>query len=213
MQFVRIDTNYIKALSLVEPKVQSNSNLLNKDNKPFLGALFKQGNVEYYVPISSPKPKHFGMKNSSDFHKITVVEKGQHKLLSVLNFNNMVPVVPSLYTRIDINLDKDKGLLKKEWEFCRNNAKKLQDKATAFYTRFKKKELTPQEKARTVDFVALEKEMKKYIGLTAIAGASATQPTVSSAATDMLNNMFNPAPTGAQQTLHTSQKKNANISE
>ena len=57
--------------------------------KLYLGTLIELPNFAYYVPISSPKQKHFSMKNDLDFHK--VIDSG--KLYAVLNLNNMLPVV------------------------------------------------------------------------------------------------------------------------
>ena len=165
MKFVRIDPKYLDALALVDTKVQSNSSLLGKDNKPFLGVLFIQGNYEYFVPLSSPKPKHYKMNNSKDFHKITVMEKGKIKLLSVLNFNNMVPVTSNFYTLLNITADKDRFLLQKEWNFCRSKFAILAAKAHSLYEQFKKGELKPNEAARTVNFTLLEEELKKMLAV------------------------------------------------
>lgn len=163
IELVRIDCNYIDALRKVDSKVQSNSQSQNKDTKPFLGILFAlkdNEEIEYFVPLSSPKEKHFTMPNSTDFHKIY---NKKDKLIAVLNFNNMVPTTAQLYNRINISTDKDKIILHDEYVFCRDRETILKNKAEKLYERYKQNQLTKKEKNRTCDFFLLEKELKNYL--------------------------------------------------
>ena len=94
IKFVRISNQYIEELRKVDNRVQSNSPVNGKDLKPFVGALFQlDDGIQYFVPLSSPKAKHYKMKNTSSFQKVYNKKK---KLRAVINFNNMVPVVQSL---------------------------------------------------------------------------------------------------------------------
>ena len=52
---IRIDEEYISYLRKYDSKVQINSSVLHKDNKPFVGVLFEINNLKYFVPISSNK--------------------------------------------------------------------------------------------------------------------------------------------------------------
>ena len=163
IELVRIDYNYIDVLRKVDSKVQSNSQSQNKDTKPFLGILFALKNneeIEYFVPLSSPKEKHLTMPNSADFHKI-YNKKG--RLIAVLNFNNMVPTTARLYNTINISTDKDKIILHDEYVFCRDRETILKNKAEKLYERYKNNQLTEKEKNRTCDFFLLEKELKNYL--------------------------------------------------
>lgn len=161
IEFVRVNTDYIDALRKVDSRVQSNSPAQGKETKPFLGVLFtlKEGGIKYYAPISSAKPKHQNMCNGRDFHKIL---DSHGNLLSVINFNNMLPVSQELCKRIDFATDKDKFLLQKEYTFCRDNEEVLKEKAKSLYLRYYKGELNDNEKKRTCDFRLLEEELKRY---------------------------------------------------
>lgn len=55
--------------------------------------------TNYYVPISSAKPKHNTMSNSVDFLKI----ESEGRLLAVINLNNMIPVTDVCLTEIKYN--------------------------------------------------------------------------------------------------------------
>ena len=58
--------------------------------KLHVGILLTINKYNYYVPISSAKPKHYRMSNKLDFHKLTDIKNGY--LYAVLNLNNMIPV-------------------------------------------------------------------------------------------------------------------------
>jgi len=58
--------------------------------KIHVGTILTIGDFNYYVPISSAKPKHQNMSNSLDFHKLQDKQSGY--LYAVLNINNMIPV-------------------------------------------------------------------------------------------------------------------------
>lgn len=57
--------------------------------KLHIGIILTINNDNFYVPISSPKPKHIKMNNSLSFHKLI---DDNNKLLAVFNLNNMIPV-------------------------------------------------------------------------------------------------------------------------
>ena len=151
----------MEELNKIDKKVQLTGANINKDNKPFLGILFTQDKSEYFVPLSSPKAKHQHMSNARDFHKI--LDLKTNELLSVVNFNNMIPVVPQLYNRINFSTDKDCNLLRKEYAFCVKNETTLKNKAHSYYKRYINGTLTEKERERTCDFTALENRMKSYI--------------------------------------------------
>ena len=158
IKLVRVDQDYIKELRKVDNNVQINSTEMNKETKPFLGVLFQVDWMEYFVPLSSPKAKHNNMSNTIDFHKI-YGENG--KLRAVLNFNNMVPVVPALYEVIDINNDKDKYVLLEEYRYCKGKEELLRKKAELYYQKFCNNHLTPSQKGRTCNFLKLEQVLIK----------------------------------------------------
>ena len=92
-----IDTKYIRNLAQADDRVMSVSPQIEKETRPFVGIIIVCGEQKYCIPLSSPKPKHKSMKNDIDFMKIMDGEK----LIGVLNFNNMVPVLSDVNHRED----------------------------------------------------------------------------------------------------------------
>ena len=59
------DVDYCIFLRKVDPCVPY---IKNEDHaRPFIGILLTVGNMDYFAPLASPKPKHQSMKNQIDF--------------------------------------------------------------------------------------------------------------------------------------------------
>ena len=85
-----VDKKYVKYLKTFDQRVED---IEYKENlKPYIGIVLKVNDFNYYVPISSPKKKHYEMKESLDFLKI--IDKNGN-ILGVLNLNNMIPILNS----------------------------------------------------------------------------------------------------------------------
>lgn len=82
LQWYIVNKKYVKYLKFFDNKIENieyQSNL-----KPFIGIILNINNFNYYVTISSPKGKHYRMKDGIDFIKI----KKEDRILEVLNLNN-----------------------------------------------------------------------------------------------------------------------------
>lgn len=97
MKFYHIQDEYIDFLKQYDSKVADNKH----ESRPYVGIVIKIGNVEYYAPFTSPKPKHLKMKNAKDFRKIANGRYG------AINFNNMIPVPKDVLMLIDITHETD----------------------------------------------------------------------------------------------------------
>lgn len=99
MDWYVIDKNYIKYLTQFDSRVGyvEYGNRL----KLHVGILLTINEFHYYVPISSPKPKHQKMSNNLDFHKLQDETTGY--LYAVLNMNNMIPVPDHCLTQLKYN--------------------------------------------------------------------------------------------------------------
>ena len=95
LSIVTIDKEYCNYLRTFDKRVSYNYG--TKENRPYVGVLFMVNGLEYFAPLSSPKPKHLKMKNGLDFLKL---DDGK---LGAINFNNMIPVTGSNYTFVDFN--------------------------------------------------------------------------------------------------------------
>lgn len=88
MKWYVVDMNYVSYLRKFETKVQNN-NYPGK-LKPFVGIVLSVNDLDYYVPVSSPKKKHRKMKENIDFIKIE--DQITRQLYCVINLNNMIPI-------------------------------------------------------------------------------------------------------------------------
>ena len=122
---------------------------------------------KYVIPLSSAKEKHKTQKNDVDFTRIFDGEK----LISVLNFNNMIPVDDRFITKIDLRPSlKDisahanyKKLCIKEIEWCRKNKEAIVKKANKLYYLVQKPNCSSMLKKRCNDFKKLEKVLEKLL--------------------------------------------------
>lgn len=58
----RIETRYINFLKQFDGKVLNNSK--NGMIRPYVGTVLEINSFKYFVPLSSPKEKHYSMKES-----------------------------------------------------------------------------------------------------------------------------------------------------
>lgn len=116
-----IRSSYVDRLHNLDYRVEKHH---GNHNKPYLGIILEINNIHYFVPLSSPKPKHKHMYESLTFVKIT----NKSRLLSVLNINNMIPVPEGFYQKIDIDKISDqkyKDLLNMEVNDCRRKSQRI----------------------------------------------------------------------------------------
>ena len=81
-----VNKEYVSYLKKFDDKVE-NINYSEK-LKPYIGILITINEINYYVPISSVKEKHYKMNEDMDFIKLMENDR----ILGVLNLNNMIPI-------------------------------------------------------------------------------------------------------------------------
>ena len=170
MNWYVVDKNYINYLVKVDKRVgyvEYGGRL-----KLHVGILLKVNHLNYYVPISSAKPKHRYMSNSIDFHKLVDGITGE--LYAVININNMIPVPDFCITQLKYDkianfraflnekektdyiylLQKEKALIDKVQNILQNKAAKLYKKCIS----------KPQSSLalRCCDFKLLEEKCSLY---------------------------------------------------
>ena len=156
-----MDMKYIRNLHKADDRVQSVSPQIHKSNRPFIGIVVICDEHKYCIPLDSAKEKHKTQKNDVDFTRIFDGEK----LISVLNFNNMIPVDDRFIRKIDLKPSpKDntaqanyKKLCIKEIELCRKNQDAIIKKANKLYYLVQKPNCSSMLKKRCNDFKKLEK--------------------------------------------------------
>lgn len=160
-KIVRVNSEYCDYLRMFDSKVPYNK--YEKELRPFIGILFKIGNIEYFAPLSSPKLKHKKMKNTIDFFKIKGGELG------AINFNNMIPVNERSYLLVDLNKEtvtlselKYQKLLREQLDWLNANYYQVKNKSIKLYELYNKRSLPENIIARCCDFKLLEKMCIEY---------------------------------------------------
>ena len=137
----------------------------NRHKRPYVGVVCAVNGFDYYVPLSSPKPKHRAMSNAKDFHKIGNGAYG------ACNFNYMIPVHKNDLSRIDFSKEADlsyRALLVKQYAEIVKISNVIISKANSLYVmvQARDEDLTAQErvvKARCCDFLLLETLLAGYV--------------------------------------------------
>ena len=160
-KLVKIDYKYCEYLRKYDNKVSYNKGL--KELRPFIGILFKIGKIEYFAPLSSPKPKHKLIKKQIDIVKINGGKYG------VVNLNNMIPVTNKNYELLDLDAKpknrselKRQILLKAQLRYLNKSYLEIKKKSLILYRLAKSNSLTLKLKNRCCDFILLEQICQKY---------------------------------------------------
>ena len=155
-KLIRINYKYCNYLRMFDNKVPYNEGI--KELRPFIGVLIKTKSSEYFAPLSSPKTKHLNMKNNIDFFKI---DNGK---LGIINFNNMIPVLPEDYNIINLNDSNDKYniMLKKQLNFINKNKEKILRSVEKLYNYYLDDKLNFKIKSRCCNFQLLEEKCLEY---------------------------------------------------
>lgn len=162
MDFYRIDEKYNKFLQRYEKERRGFTRVPNikytDRNKFAFGAVMQINGMNYYVSVSS-----FDKKQEANI--LIRVPGDEKEVKGSLRFNYMVPVPDECIERLvikDVQDEKYRGLLNKEYQFCMDNADKIQKKANKIYemvTTNRKQILTDNSCA----FHILEAGCKEYI--------------------------------------------------
>lgn len=83
-----VERIYINFMKQAEPRIPNIDYGENK-LKPFFAPLFKADGLIYLTQVTSPKPRHYKMKNQRDFYKLFAPDK---HLIGAVNLNYMFPV-------------------------------------------------------------------------------------------------------------------------
>ena len=161
LKLVKVDTEYCDYLRKFDNKVSYNK--YEKELRPFIGVLFTIKNIEYFAPLSSPKPKHLKMRNTVDFFKIKNGELG------AINFNNMIPVKENNYMLIDLDKKtktkeekKYQKLLKEQLAWLNENYIQVKNKSFKLYNLYNTNRLSKNIMDRCCNFKLLEKKCIEY---------------------------------------------------
>ena len=162
MDFYRISEEYTQYLQNYEKEnrgVTKVPNIKYTDRNKFaFGAVMQVNGISYYVSVSS-----FDKKQEANI--LIRVPGDEKEIKGSLRFNYMIPVPEECIERLiikDVEDEKYRLLLNKEYQFCIDNSERIQKKATKIYemvTTNRKQKLTDNSCA----FSILEQGYQKYI--------------------------------------------------
>jgi protein AbiQ len=160
MQLYNVTDSYVNFLRNFDLKVPENK----VEKRPFVGIVFSISGDNFFVPLSSPKPKHRRMKNGLDFHKIDGGRQG------AINLNNMIPIPSSELILVDINNipDEDyRNLLNSQLRFLNSIQDLLKKKAKGLYQLVGSNDeilsdIQIKIKQRCIDFPLLQNKSRLY---------------------------------------------------
>lgn len=160
MKVYRVKDDYITYLRTKDERVLKNKN----ERRPYVGVVLTINDLNYYVPLSSPKKKHKTMKNAKDFHKIANGKYG------AINFNKIIPVPTECIISFRFEDEEDEEyrlLLQNQYNVIKNMDDVLVNKSKGIYKIFhtSDEDLTPADlkvKRRCCDFDLLEEMCKEY---------------------------------------------------
>lgn len=147
-----VDVNYCNYLRKFEACVPYVHN--DKAKRPFLGIVLQINGIDFYAPLSSPKPKHVKMKGQLDFIKI---KDGEY---CGINLNNMIPIHIEQVKPIDTIIHQEdsitdiryKILLNNQIKWCNHHHSYIMKCAKVFYNLVIHDDLPPHVKKRCCDF-------------------------------------------------------------
>lgn len=160
-KIVRVKSDYCDYLRQFDKRIPYNKD--KKELRPFVGVLFMVNDLEYFAPLSSPKEKHYKMKNTLDFYKL------KNGKLGAINFNNMFPVKEKNYDLIDLNSkcnnlleEKYQSLLKEQLTWLNEHFNQIQNKSIKLYNLYINNKLPKQIVNRCCNFKLLEEKSLQY---------------------------------------------------
>ncbi|MEQ4676899.1 type III toxin-antitoxin system ToxN/AbiQ family toxin [Providencia vermicola] len=132
MKFYNISSKYICYLKSFEEKVPNSEDPTYQNPKAFIGVVLDIQDHKYLAPLTSPKPWHENIKESSpNFFKLH--ENGvPENQLGLINLKFMIPVIESEISLLDMNSMPDspyKKMLYKQLQFIRANSDKINEKS------------------------------------------------------------------------------------
>ena len=164
MDFYRVAEEYNEFLQEYEKKHRGITKVPNvrcsDRNKFAFGAVLTVNDIKYYVSVSS-----FNKKQEANI--LIRVPGDKQEVKGSLRFNYMIPVPDECLERLvikEVEDEKYRTLLNKEYQFCIDNEEKIQKKANKIYEMVvnnRKQILTDN----SCDFKLLEAAYHEYISM------------------------------------------------
>lgn len=155
IELYTISKLYYKYINAYDGKIEDIMD--EKRNRPFVGAIIKINEKDYFAPLTSPKKKHKQMLNLEDF---VAIDNGKY---GGINLNNMLPV-PNFSTDKIIKIQNIKvWKMQKEWIYY--NQQEINKKAMNLYEKIITKRAKKKLEIRCCNFELLEKKYDEYVDI------------------------------------------------
>lgn len=133
ISFYTVSKEYLDYLRQFENKISNHNNV---DGGTYVGIVLKQGEYNYFVPLTSYNPtKENKMKKRSRIIIRLFEKDNQSNKLGYMLFNNMIPVPLSELVRIDLSdktIAKNK-MMDKQYIFMNSILERIKNKAHTVY--------------------------------------------------------------------------------
>jgi len=141
MKLVSIDDRYIEKLRELFPSIMDNKRYHITHTRKYLGVLLVVNGLNYYAPLSSPKPRDYNsdgtIKKDNMFSlHMTKNEDGKQTLLGTIKLNNMIPVPMNYVNTFAIETEGDekyRDVLNDEFMWINKNQEHILKSATHIY--------------------------------------------------------------------------------
>ena len=162
MDICYIDDDYTDYLRQADSRVYiSNQNY----KRIYAGVVFKINGIDYYAPLTSPKPKHKNLKDSLIFIKINNGKYG------AIQLNNMIPVPYEKITIVDTTITKKdtpsevkyKSLVKAQLKWINQHDSLILNNANKLYNIITRSKINFNLRNICNDFTVLENSYEQYI--------------------------------------------------
>lgn len=174
MKLYSVSSEYINYLRESFPRVYSNKDKISVHTRKYLGVVLEINTYKYYIPLSSPKPKHdyIIINDNKIVRKDSLIVMrivsgiGENKILKgTLQIGTMIPVPETEISLYNIKQENDlkyKELITEEIAYIRKNEHRIIKNANVLYSKRKS-----NDKSKIVqnclDFLALEEACDKWV--------------------------------------------------
>lgn len=157
LKIYEISNEYIDFLGQYETKMFHNKTAVQANERKYLGVVLSVNGMDYFVPLSSYKPKHDKLKESTDLIKI--------RKYAVLNLNNMFPAPAQVCRYVDFSAVQDekyRSLLLAEYRYIKAVSERIIKNASVVYQHKIRYGNSTALSRRTNNFVELERAFREY---------------------------------------------------
>lgn len=112
MKLYSVDSSYIDYLRKYFPRVYDNKDNITSHTRKYLGAVLEINELKYFIPLSSPKPKHDyiyinGKRKDRKNSPIVIRMTKNGSLKGTLQIGTMIPIPDDALIDYDINKEED----------------------------------------------------------------------------------------------------------